>query len=600
MKNKKTIIKSANHQIIKFTILISSFLQIFITTNAQSYYPKNYFQSPMDTPLYLSAPFGSLRDNHFHSGMDIRTYEKEGFPIYAIADGFVSRIKVSPVGYGKAIYIQHSNGYSSVYGHLQRYEGAIAKYIKNYQYQNETFDFDHFPDRNRLLVKKGEIIGWSGNSGGSTGPHLHFEIRDTKTEEPINPQLFGIYGVDFFAPAIRKILIYDLDKNRPTLIKKFSLSHNKTSVVDSILVYNDTLEIDKGLIGIGVEAYDYLTDGNREYSLYGMEMYVDDKEYFSYKIDRFDFDQSRSVNVHIDYELYKKEQIRFQKCWVDDGNTIKLYNYLRNKGKYNLNDDLIHKILVCVCDINGNSSSFSFYIKGFTNVNHREKTGESCHTTFLYPKKDNQYKSKNVVIDMPAKSLYDTLDFCFEELRERERNSFSETYKIHDQYTPLQHAFSISIKPDIFPEIIQDKLLIAYFVKEGNINSVGGEFHNGYVTARSSNFGNYFVTFDSISPTIKPLNITHEGIVKDTLGLKIKIDDNLSGISSYHGSINGKWCLMDYDSKNDLLIYEFDAQTIYNEKLKFELIVSDKKGNQNIYKKELIFKSKKENSYDKN
>src|SRR5574343_418509 len=148
-------------------------------------YPQDAFVSPMDTPLFLSAPFGSLRDNHFHSGMDIRTNEKEGLPIYAIADGYLSRIKISPIGYGKAIYIDHPNGYTSVYGHLLRYEGAIADYIKAYQDQIKRYDFDHFPEKNLLRVKKGQLIGFSGNSGTSSGPHLHFEIRDTKSEEPI-------------------------------------------------------------------------------------------------------------------------------------------------------------------------------------------------------------------------------------------------------------------------------------------------------------------------------------------------------------------------------------------------------------------------------
>jgi murein DD-endopeptidase MepM/ murein hydrolase activator NlpD len=183
---------------------------VFVTLNgvAQNVYIQDYFVSPMDSPLYLSAPFGSLRDNHFHSGMDIRTNEKEGLPVYAIADGYVARIKYSPFGYGKAIYINHPNGYTSVYGHLQNANGTIAKYIKKYQYEMSSFDFDHFPGKDKLKVKKGDTIGWSGNSGGSTGPHLHFEIRNTQTEEIINPQLFGIPVVDAENPAIQRFYVY--------------------------------------------------------------------------------------------------------------------------------------------------------------------------------------------------------------------------------------------------------------------------------------------------------------------------------------------------------------------------------------------------------
>ncbi|MFI5222599.1 MAG: M23 family metallopeptidase, partial [Bacteroidia bacterium] len=321
MNTYKLIIKSSHHHIIK-SIFTFSHLLILTFSNAQ-YYPQNYFQSPLDTPLYLSAPFGSLRENHFHSGMDIRTYEKEGYPVYAVANGFVSRIKVSSVGYGKAVYIQHPNGFTSVYGHLKKYEGAIADYVKNVQYRNETFEFDNFPGSGTIKIKKGQIIGWSGNSGGSTGPHLHFEIRDSRTEEPLNPQLFGIRGVDFMDPVIKKIVVYDLDGNRPLILKKFSVSKKNSTRIDSILLYNDTLEIDEGMVGFGVEAYDYMTDTEHEYSLYGMDLFVDEKEFFSYRLDRIDFENTRCVNVHIDYEQYKRNDIRYQKCFLDNGN---IYN----------------------------------------------------------------------------------------------------------------------------------------------------------------------------------------------------------------------------------------------------------------------------------
>jgi hypothetical protein len=578
---------------------IRHILLIYLITHAPAlfaqYYPQNYFGAPLDTPLYLSATFGSLRDNHFHSGMDIRTYEKEGYPVYAVADGFVSRIKVSPVGYGKAVYIDHPNGYTSVYGHLQRYEGAVADYTKKYQYQRESFDIDYFPGRDKIPVKKGQIIGWSGNSGGSTGPHLHFEIRNTQSEEPLNPQLFGITGVDYLDPAIKKILLYNLDGNRPLLLKKFSVVPKKTIGTDTALLYDDTIEVPKGLIGIGAEAYDYLTDPEHEYTLYGMEMYIDDKEFFSYRIDRINFENTRCVNVHIDYELYKREQVRFQKCFVDDGNLMKIYNFIRNRGKYNLKDDAVHKVSVRVYDFAGHFSLFSFFIKGTSPEPAKENKKLPCRSAFLYPGKDNVFKAANVILEVPARALYDTLEFCYEVLKEKDRNAFSATYKIHDEYTPLHKSFVLSIRPENVPEALQDKLLLAYANKEnGHIRSAGGEYKNGYVMTRSTMFGNYFVTIDSVAPVIKPLNISKEGTVKDTTGIKFRIEDNFSGIASYRGTINNKWVLMDYDPKNDLLVYEFDEKTLFNEKLNMELTVVDRKGNTSSFQKEIIFKRQTE------
>jgi len=580
-----------NHrdQLLKMFMMVILYFQLFNPLCAQTNYPQNYFQAPLDTPLYLSAPFGSLRENHFHSGMDIRTYEKEGMPVYAIADGYVSRIKVSPIGYGKAIYIDHLNGYTSVYGHLQKYEGVIADYIKRYQYQNETFEFDHFPGK-RLFVKKGQIIGWSGNSGGSTGPHLHFEIRNTKSEEPLNPQLFGIHGVDFLEPSIKKILIYNLDGNRPLVMHNLLVTKKSVGKMDSVLFYNDTIEVANGTVGFGVEAYDYLTNVTSEYSLYGMTLAIDDQKYFSYQLSRIDFESSRCVNVHIDYEIYKRDDVRYQKCFLDDGNVIRIYNYLRNKGKYYLKDEGVHKITIQVSDFDGRTASFTFYIKGNSSENMKPKRKQECTTSTFYPNKNNLYKTQDVIIEVPPKALYDTLNFCFEVLKQKEPHSFSSIYKIHDQYTPLNKSFSISIKPENFPENMKEKLLIAYYQKSGNIHSAGGEYKDEYVTARNNSFGNYFVTIDTIAPVIHALNISKEGIVKDSSGVKFKIEDNLSGISTFRATINGKWLLTDFDPKNDLLFYEFDEKTLFNEKLKFELVVTDKKGNISIYQKELIFK----------
>ncbi|MFI5221760.1 MAG: hypothetical protein ACHQK8_05505, partial [Bacteroidia bacterium] len=251
-----------------------------------------------------------------------------------------------------------------------------------------------------------------------------------------------------------------------------------------------------------------------------------------------------------------------------------------------------HKISISVSDIAGHSEAFSFFIRKKSTSINKEKKTNACRDAVFYPRSNNFYRSSNLVLEVPARTLYDTLEFCFDILKEKERNSYSPVYKIHDQYTPLHRSFSLSIKPEKVPEKLQNKLLLAYFNKEGNIHSAGGEYGNGYVTARNNNFGNYFVAFDSVAPTIKALNISHDGTVKDTFGLKFRIDDNFSGIATYRGTINGKWVLMDYDPKNDLLVYEFDEKTLRNEKLDFNLIVTDKKGNSTTFKKEILFKYK--------
>lgn len=572
-------------------ILLPAYLMICLCASAQ-YYPQQYFQSPMDTPLYLTAPFGSLRDNHFHSGMDIKTYEREGLPVYAVADGYISRIKYSPVGYGKALYIDHPNGYTSVYGHLQDANGDIAVYIKKYQYEIERFDFDHFPGRDKIRVKKGQIIGWSGNSGGSTGPHLHFEIRDTKSEEVINPQLFGILGVDLYQPAIKKVLLYTLEQNRPVMLRDITINKNTTVLsVDSVHTYKDTLLLNGSNIGIAAEAYDYLTNLTSEYSIYSLELIIDGIKRHSYKLDRFNFDDSRCINVHIDYEKYKQDKIRYQKCFKDDGNRISIYNYMRNKGKFPLKDTAVHTVVINAYDFSGKKGSVRFYIKRDMVNSVLMNRPSVCTNAIFYPNKQNTLKVKDAEIIIPARALYDTLSFCYKQLP-KEKYAYSFTHQVQDLNTPLNSSMTVSIKPDGVSEQGKDKLLIASVFPSGFLQSVGGGFENGWVTVRTATFGNFLVVADSIPPVIKPVNIPASGEVRDTASIRFIAEDNLSGIASYRATVNGNWVLMEYDAKNNELIYKFDNNTIRNTMVKFALMVTDKKNNSANFQKELLIKGR--------
>jgi hypothetical protein len=561
--------------------------------SAQSFYPRNYFVAPMDTPLLLSAPFGSLRENHFHSGMDIRTYEKEGLPVYAVADGYISRIKYASNGYGKAIYINHPNGYTSVYGHLQRAEGEIATYIKKYQYEVERFDFDHFPGVDRIKVAKGQIIGWSGNSGGSTGPHLHFEIRDTKTEEVINPQLFGIYGVDVHKPLIKKVAVYSLDGNRPALLTTVDVvSKNIRVGPDSIPTCIDTLKLSSTTIGFGAEAYDYLTNMTSEYSIYRLSVLLDATKIYEHTLDRFSFDDSRCINVHIDYAFYKESKTRIQKCFRDDGNRIAIYNYLRNKGKILLpRDSSIHEVVLTAYDIDGRSASVRVLFRYSPPAVNTVVKQVPNVVAVLYPSKNNTYRTSVVDINIPPKALYDTLLFTYR-TTPSEKFSYSAIHSIHDPNTPLNSAISVSLKIEAAPEILRDKLLLASVNSNGSISAIGGGYDTdkiGWVTARTSSFANACIVADSVAPSVKILNAGKDGVVKDSVGMFLKIEDTLSGIASYKITLNGRWILTDYDAKNDLLLYLFDEKTVFNQKQEAVITVSDKKGNTTVVKKEITF-----------
>lgn len=547
-------------------------------------YPTGIFAYPMDTPMLMSAPFGALRDNHFHSGMDIRTGEKIGLPVYAIADGFVSRIKYASGAYGKAIYITHPNGYTSVYAHLHNADGEIASYIRNHQYEQKTFEFDHFPNRDKLRITKGQIIGWSGNTGTSTGPHLHFEIRDTKTEHTINPKLFGIMGVDELAPEIKQITIYNLDANRPQLQSNLRIATAKKLQTDTGVVLLDTIICNSYTLGFAVEAVDYLVGKIKEYSIYGLDMQIDRKPYFSFRMDRFSFDRTRQINIHIDFERYRLENTRFQKLFLEDGNTIPLYPYHRNRGKYSFADTLVHWAAMQCSDFGGRT--YTCYVP-FKFSGYAKPVEEPTGVRTFYPNKTLTWSSYDFSIMIPNGSLYDTLPLQYTQIP-KSGNLLSAIHQLSKNQVPLQTAFTISIKPDAnsianFPN---DKLLIASRDKQGALRSIGGEFQNEWVVASSNIFQDYVVAADTTLPNVRMIN-ARNNVVRDTVSIKIHISDNLSGIGAYNGYINGKWELFEYDAKNNLLEY-FWVPDSPTGKLDLEIVVSDKKNNTRIFKTQII------------
>jgi murein DD-endopeptidase MepM/ murein hydrolase activator NlpD len=553
-----------------------------VGANAQPY-PKDYFSYPMDSPMYMSAPFGSLRDNHFHSGMDIRTGEKIGLPVYAIADGYVSRIKYASAAYGKAIYITHPNGYSSVYAHLHNANADIADYIRSYQYEQRTFEFDHFPGKDRLKVSKGQIIGWSGNSGSSTGPHLHFEIRDTKTEQIINPKLFGIMGVDKFAPKIKQVSIYTLDANRPILLKNISIATARKVETDSGVVLLDTIVCAAYTVGFATESIDYLIDKNKEYSIYGLDLHINSVHYYSYRMDRFPFDRTRQINIHIDYERYKLSNVRHQKLFLDDGNNIRLYPYTRNHGRYTFTDSLPQWAQITALDFTGRTANCYVPIMyaGYVNTI-EEKQGVRTFT----PNKTLTWSSHDFSIMLPSGALYDTLNLQYS-TASKPVSGLSVLHQLWQNHVPLQKAFVISIKPDANSTINvpNDKLLIASRDKQGVMRSIGGEYQDGWVVASNNVFQDFVVAADITPPNVRLLNVSN-GEVKDKVSLKVHISDNLSGINTYNGYINGKWELFEYDAKNNLLEYFWISDSPTG-KLELEIIVIDKKNNKTILKTQI-------------
>ena len=574
----------------KRNLLTSFFLLLVVPllpAMAQKQYPKDYFRSPVNFPVSLAGSFGEIRKNHFHSGIDIRTEGVQGKPVYAIADGYVSRVNVSPGGFGKALYITHPNGYTSLYGHLRNYAGAIAVWARSQQIKKESFAMDAEVPEGTLRVKKGDLIAYSGNSGASGGPHLHFEIRDAKTQEIIDPLDFGFMKADGIPPKIAWVKIYPFDDNS---MVNFSDKAALIPVMGSggrfSLKMADTLKVSGNII-FGIETSDN-AEGGLKTGVHAIELTVDGVKVFSQNIERFAFAETRYVNSLMDYPAFVQNKRKIQRSYVAPNNKLSVYADVKNRGILNFVDSKVHKIQYVVKDAFGNPATLVFYVRSHppANLGGRPKPADHQGAQQFTYRTDNHFERTNLKFEVPGEAVYD--DFPFEySITPSVQGSYSGVHHLQNQYMPLHTWCTLSIRTDNLPKNLESKALIVAVSAGNKFSAKGGTFENGWITAKIRDFGNYTVTVDTEPPVIKVINVFPNKKLKKQSSILVKISDNLAGIRSYRGTLNGKWILMDYDEKNRLLTYAFDDLMKPGKNL-FVLTVTDAVGNSSRYEATLI------------
>jgi murein DD-endopeptidase MepM/ murein hydrolase activator NlpD len=564
-----------------FITLISLGFIIPTISDSQSRYPTNYFRSPIDFPILLAGGFGDVRQNHFHSGIDIRTGGEEGKPVYAVADGFVSRINISSTGFGKALYITHPNGYTTVYGHLKKLNGAIGRWIREQQYKRESFEIDTPVDPGVLKVKKGDIIAYSGNTGLSEGPHLHFEIRDAASQEIINPFLFGLPFNDSSPPKIYNVRIYPFDEN-----SRVDYSGNPLTLAVTgsgnwcRLVSKDTVKV-SGKILFGVQSFDFSNDTGSRGGIASIELYIDTMLYFTQKIERFVFAETRYANSVLDYPQVVKNGQRIMRSYIAPNNKLLMYGKTENSGIMNFMDRKSHRVLYVIKDAFGNTSRLTFWVRSYISPSGIPQKVHNVEGTLLACGKNNHFSSDGLTFDLPADALYEDLDFIFS-TSPPVHGSFSQVYHLQNDLVPLHSACTINIKADGVPKTLLSKALVVKVEPNGHFIGRISRSENNYITAQIREFGNYTISVDTTQPVIRPLNVSQNKNVSRQQTLAFKISDNLSGIHYYRGTLNGEWILMDFDAKNDLLVYDFDDR-IKPGKNNFRLVIRDGVGNERIY-----------------
>ena len=555
--------------------IISSVLNLVIL--GQDYHP------PLDFRMLLSGTFGELRESHFHSGIDIKTEGVEGQKVYAIADGYISRIKASAWGYGKALYVTHDDGKTSVYAHLKSFNEEIDEYVKKKQYDKESFEIQVFPKNEMFQIKKGEIIALSGNTGSTAGPHLHFEIRNTKTEHSLNPLKFGFDIADDIKPTISKIKIYPFE-NSVINGKPFEQSFKIKKEVDSYTL-NSSTPIIKGKVAFSISTYDKLNGSYNKNGVYSIKLFVDSLLIYHFQIDEIDFSETRYLNAHIDYKEKKIKQNKYHRCYKLPNNKLSIYKEMLKKGIVDFNDDTTHFVQFEVTDIQKNTSYLSFNIQSSTARIENTKTTNPFTQYFSYMS-PNLFIEKNFELYMKEYSLYEDLKFEYIE-KDSIEGVFGKVYHCHHDYVPSHKKFVISIKEKV-PEKLKGKAFIAKVDENNHFLYMGGSWRNNMLSAKIPEFGDFCIVVDTINPIIKGVNIYPGKNITSATTIKCIIEDKESGIKNYRAEIDKKWILMEYDYKRKVLTYNIDER-LSKGKHTFNLTVKDKVENTATYKLEFTF-----------
>jgi len=543
-------------------------------------YDKTDFVAPMHIPLILSGNFAELRSNHFHTGLDIKTKGSEGYRIYAVDSGYVSRINISHWGYGRAIYVSHPNGYTSVYAHLSKFPEKIEKYLRKKQFEKETETITVYPDSLELIVSKEEVIAYSGNSGSSGGPHLHFEIRETETEKAVNPLLFRFDIKDDIRPTVSNIKIYPLENgfvNGKNTAKVYPTSGSlgKYSLKD-----NPTIEID-GEIGVGVHTIDKLNGAGNKCGIYTIELFADDSLVFRQTMEKIDFFTNRYINAHKDYDEYHINKRSFHKSFISDNNKLELYDGLVDKGRLSFNDDSVHQLKYVIKDTYGNTSEVNFKLKSNTKMEKSIKPKQAEGDT-IEIQGDVIIEKENFKAYLPENSVYNDLRAKYKE--EEMTKTVSGLHQFGNSKIPIQHYFIMKIKTQNIAKNMEDKaVIVSVSDDKRKVFAKGGEFKEGWVETKVRAFGDYAVKIDSVAPKVTAVNISEEKVLSSAKNIQFKISDNLSGIETYDAFVDGKWKLGNYVPKRGTYTIPFDSyNNISKGKHQLKVLVVDERGNETV------------------
>lgn len=535
------------------TIALGSFLAV----KAQEV-SENPFIPPFDFPLSLSGNFGELRSNHFHGGIDFKTQGEVGKPIHCIADGYVSRVLVTPGGYGQAIFITHPNGYTSVYGHVIKFAPVVEKVLEEYQYKNETFSVDLKFEPNQINFKVGETIALSGNEGYSFGPHLHMEIRHTDTNEMVDPLQFYTAKIkDTTPPRASQVMLYP-QRGRGVV----SGSQKKKSIPVGAL--NTPVEA-WGEIAAGIKAFDYMDGTSNNYGVRSVVLYVDTAEVFRSTVDGVLPDENRMINAWTDYEQFTRHKNWIMRSQILPGNRLRLLQANENGGVVNICEERDYRFRYELEDLYGNKKTYRFTVRG------RRQPIEEYHPQvkhYLVWNKGNVVQEPGMELAIPRGMLYE--DVALNSRVVKDTSAISYDYQLHDESVPLHSGCTLMIGIRHLP--VEDTTKY-YVARKSGVwkSSVGGKYENGWMKTSIRELGTYTVALDTLPPRVTPLGKPQW----KSGNIQFKVSDPETGIRDYKVYIDGKFALFAYSLKNARLTMKHPGRLKRGVPHKLELVITD-------------------------
>lgn len=501
-------------------------------------YPQNYFRSPVDIPILLAGTFGELRPNHFHGGIDIKTEQREGLNIYAVAEGYVSRVNISGGGYGNALYITHPNGYTSVYGHLKSFNSKIKQAIRDRQYSENKSILDMQFAPGEIPVSSAEIVALSGNTGGSQGPHLHFEIRDAVTEATINPLLFGFKVLDTQKPSIKGLMIYTFDESKNQLSRK---AVSISSGAAALQVVNAPY------VGFSINTIDGMNGTDNNNGIYSITLQQDQNTIFQYLMETFTFGNQRSIHAHIDYDYFFSTGSRYHRLQKLKGDQLECYRDEKNDGFAYINSGETSEFKILVSDAAGNTSTVRIPVR----------YDGSSFPSYIPPSFDkllpalgsSSFQAPGIQCDFSDGLFYEDVYLTHSIIYSPTANIYSDVHLLGKEKIPVHNYYNIRIQPKNIPWGKEGKAIIIFENKTGKKNNRGGEWDGTYIQGKAREFGKFYIMLDETPPSVSVTSLTSSSYGN----LNFKINDGLSGIKTFDIYIDGQWSVMEYDDKTDRL-----------------------------------------------